>query len=498
VHSAPLSPAQEAFICCPETEVLGVGPRGGTKTHALIQCALSEVGRGWGRNYAAIIFRQNQGQLRDVVKTSEDLIRPIWPSAQYNKNDHVWTWPTGETLEFYHFESMADAGNVQGREFAFVGWEELCLWANPECYLVSFAVLRSTAVAAMPRRIRATANPLGPGHGWVKHRFRLRGVPDGICGPAITDSMGEDGKPEMPRRWVSFPYTDNVLMRRHDPKYQQKIATACKNNPARLQSWTRGNWDALAGGAVDEIFYEHRDKFCIDEFDIPPGFMMFMSYDDGRTKPFSVGFWAVSDGSDIYLHNGKCYSTRRGDLFRVGEIYGCEKGQPNVGIKMTVPDINRAITAYKLERGWKYQDHTGRWIDMCKRGVADTSLWDQQHSENTIADEFEHPVSYNGVRHGGIRWDKCVKGKNSIADGLALLIQRLLATAQQPREERGLYIVEKHNTDWLRTVAVLQRDEDDTDKIAEDQEDHSFDETRYALSYEGTHPGVISYRRQVW
>lgn len=480
VHAAPLSFSQEAFLCAPEREVIAVGPRGGGKSEAMAMDCLSGIGRGWGSAYSVIIFRQNQGMLRDMVKLLNDLIMPVWPWAKYHQNNHIFSWPTGETIELYHFESVADFNNIQGREFAVICWDELCQWPTPECYLMAMSCLRSTALQSMPRKIRATANPLGAGHGWVKHRFRLRGAPTGVL-PAISDSIGEDGKPELPRRAIGFPFTSNVLLMRNEPKYMQTIAAACKGNVARLRAWTVGDFDVVAGGCVDEIWYEYSKFFLIDEFEIPPGFRMYISFDWGSDKPYSVGFWAVSDGDDIQFPNGVVWSTKKGDLFRVGEIYG-SNGKPDQGTKETASQITKRIVEYKIKRGWRFQDHTGRWIDRCKRGVADSQLFEERPGEPTRAEMYRVPVVVNGVRHPGVDWEKSTKGKYSRRDSLDRLSERLLATVP-PREHKGLFVVEKFCHDFCRTLPILQRDEKDPDAPHGDQEDHCFDETGYLMRY---------------
>ncbi len=394
-------------------------------------------------------------------------------------------------MEFFHFVTPEDFSNLQGRQFAFIGWEELVLWESLEGYLKMFSCLRSTALQTMPRKVRATANPLGKGHNAVKQRWRLRGVPEGICGPAITDSKGEDGKPEAPRRAIHFTFDDNVLLRRTEPEYMRAISTACAGNQARLLAWTKGNWDIVSGGSFDGIFYDHGKTIKVPPFQIPPGAKLFMSYDHGSAKPFSCGFWFESQGEDLRFDDGKIRSTMKGDLYRIGECYGCVPGKIDIGLKLPISDIVKMIQEYKIKRGWRYRDpQTGKWIDRCKTGVADSSIFDELN-EFSVAVEMAKPVELNGERVPGIEWERALKERGSREAGYLLMCERLIAT-QAPREGKGLFVVEKHCPAFLETIPILQRSEKDDEDIADGQSDHVYDETRYALSYAANRqPNVI-------
>jgi hypothetical protein len=488
VSTAPLSEAQCAFLSAPEREAIGVGPRGCGKTEVLVLDYLQGVGRGYGGNWAGIIFRQSHPMLRDLEKLCTDLIRPVWPqAASYNQLKQIWTWKSGETLEFFHFATPQDFDNIQGRQFAFIGFEELVLWETLECYLKSFSCLRSTALQNMPRKIRATANPMGPGHNAVKDRFRLNGVPDGICGPAIVDSIGEDGRHEPARRSIHFSYEDNVLLRRNEPEYMRNIAVSCAGNQARLLAWTKGSWDIVSGGAFDGIFFTHKKFIAAKPFDIPPDWDMFFSYDHGSAAPFSVGFYAVSNGDDLRLADGTVRSTKPGDLFRVGEVYGCVPGKWSIGLKLPINEITRLIIEYKIKRGWRWRDPvSGKWKDRCRKAVADSSIFDALN-EFSVATEFEKAVKINGEMHAGINFVKAAKGPGSRKTGFELLTERLLATAI-PREGIGLFVVEQDCPAFFATLPVLQRDEKDPDIVGDGQADHVYDECVYALRFDRTPP----------
>jgi hypothetical protein len=98
-------------------------------------------------------------------------------------------------LEFSYFDTPDQFGLYQGKSFVWIGFEELTLWPTLECYFLMFSTLRSPVPEELlPRKVRFTCNPSGPGHNAVRHRFNLSGIPEAIAGPVIIE-IGKDGVP---------------------------------------------------------------------------------------------------------------------------------------------------------------------------------------------------------------------------------------------------------------------------------------------------------------
>jgi hypothetical protein len=502
VAAAPQYGPQYAFLCAPEREVGICGPRGTGKTDVLLLDFLSGVGRGFGSQYKGVIVRPSQREFTDLIKLSEDRIKPVWgDAASFNKLKNFWEWRTGETLEFSYFDRPDQFGLYQGKQYVFIGFEELQLFDDFKCYLMLFSCLRSPIPEdVLPRKIRFSANPSGPSHNKIKHRFNLHGVPQGMCGPVIED-VGEDGKIAR-RRMIYSDFADNVLLKRTEPDYMRTIETACEGDSARREAWTKGNWDVISGGFFDEIFYQHARTINEPDFDPPDGGHYFFAYDHGGTAPACfLFFWENTDGADVMFKDGKVRSGRRGDIHIIGEIY-FYTGQPNEGTNSSVADMLRVFTEYKIRRGWRFRDPvTGKWSDIMRRGCADTSIWDDSNERGSIAEEFELPIIIEAVKHPGVRFDRATKGPNSIAIGGALMRERFIATApakdSKIRQGKGLFVVESECPQFLRTIPVLARDKRFPDKIAENSENHLFDCCRYGLNYDLT-PAFSTRRRQIW
>ncbi len=356
-----------------------------------------------------------------------------------------------------------------------------------------FSTLRSSLPESiMPRYVLSTANPGGPSHNAVKHWFKLSGIPRGV-GPVIIDENGER------RRWIACSYDDNALLRRTEPRYMASIEQSCEGDPPRLQSWKFGNFDIVAGGALDDVFFKYGKFIYVEPFEIPATWRTFASYDHGSTRPYAWLAWAESDGTDLMFKSGRVMSTRPGDLFLVGEVYGNLHGEPDKGTHESIGEITAGVQQYKINMGWRFPDvlQPKKWHDMFKRGFADSAIW-QENNEFCIADEFREPVLINGLRHPGLNFEPVTTPPGSRETGFALARERLINTAPRPdsrmREGKGLFIVRDNCQNTARTLPTLQRNPKNTDDVDPASESHIWDAIRYALAADRT-PRLSTHRR---
>src|SRR6185369_6405722 len=94
--------------------------------------------------------------------------------AKYSDKDialkiPAWTFPSGAKYAFGHCQNEQDKYNYQGKEFHFIGFDQLEEFTESQ-YLYLIAQNR-TSDPSIYCWIRSTANPGGIGHGWVKKRF---------------------------------------------------------------------------------------------------------------------------------------------------------------------------------------------------------------------------------------------------------------------------------------------------------------------------------------
>lgn len=465
----PQAGSQQAFLASkPIFEVLYEGTRGPGKTDALIMDFCQDVGKGFGSDWKGVLFRRTFPELGDVIAKSKKWIPQIWPRARFNEAAHTWSWPTGEMLLLRHFKRDDDYWSYHGHAYPWIGWEELTTWAMPGGFLRMQSCCRSTnPLVARRARVRSTTNPYGPGHNWVKHRYRL---PAWRSRP-ICDAVGDDGKPEPPRMAIHGNIRENQILLKADPSYIDRIRAAARNK-AELAAWLDGSWDIVAGGMFDDMFDAR--VHVVAPFRIPHSWRIDRSFDWGSSAPFSVGWWAQSDGGDVRLADGRVRSTVRGDLFRIAEWYGWN-GKPNEGSRMLASKIAEGIVEREKAMGL---------LGRVKAGPADGSIFDSENGNCIAVDMLKRVRLRDGSEHRGVQWVRADKSPGSRKAGWEKVREALNNALPNedgsPRERPGLYVF-KTCDQWQRTVPVLPRDDKDPDDVDTDAEDHIADETRYRV-----------------
>lgn len=458
---APQNGSQVAFLSCPIFEVLYCGNRGGGKTDALLMDFLQHVNQGYGPAWRGILLRRTYPELKDVMNKAAMWFPRIFPTAKYNKTDNQWTFPEGEVLIFAQADKHADYNKFHGHSYTWQGWEELTTWPDDKLFLGLMSLVRSTT-PGIPKKVRATTNPGGVGHGWVKRRYRLPVAP----GEIVTPIVHLEGQPQ--RLSINSSLQENKILLHSDPHYIEKIRAAC-SSPQQEQAWIYGSWDITSGGMFDDLWTpEHHVIVGLNPEQIPNGWYIDRSYDHGQSKPWSAGFWAQSNGELMTLPSGREIGHVRGDLFRISELYGSQPGdQPNVGRRLTSKAIAGEITEKIRDMGL---------MRRVNPGVADASIFDQWEPDKSVAGD---------MAMAGIRWLPADKSKGSRIQGW-LQIRKLLEGAvptqhedgTQTREYPGLFVAAECH-DFIRTVPTLPRCRKNPDDVDTDAEDHIADEVRY-------------------
>ncbi len=464
---SPQNGSQNTFMKCELFEALYHGTRGPGKTDALIMAFAMHVGQGHGSAWRGIIFRQTYPQLADVQAKTEKWFRQMFPDAKFNRSKMLWEWPTGEVLLLRHMARPTDYWNYHGHEYPFIGWEELANWADDQCYKSMMACCRSST-KGVPRMIRANTNPYGVGHHWIKDRFKLHG--EWWKTITILDATDQQGNVEPPRVAIHGHLKENKILLDADPNYRQTLAAAAAN-PEMAKAWQSGSWEIVTGGMFGDVWDPAVN--IVAPFHIPYGWRIDRSFDWGSSAPFSVGWWAESDGSDIRLKDGKYRSTVRGDLFRIAEWYGWN-GRPNKGLTMLAVDIAKGIVERQL--AWGLHDRV-------KPGPADSAIFGVENGMSVGAD-MSKPVRIGDKMYKGIHWHAADKRPGSRRTGWEM-VRKVMSQARpnkdgKPREHPGLFVFDTCDQ-FIRTVPALPRKENDMDDIDTNSEDHIGDEVRYRI-----------------
>ena len=295
--------------------------------------------------------------------------------------------------------------------------------------------------------MRATANPGGIGHGWVKDRFVTAAVPMTTIWETYEVRKPDGTTAEMKRDRIFVPSTvfDNQALLDNDPNYLANLAMLPE---AEKNALLYGSWDSFDGQVFREWrndpdhYDDQRWTHVINPFPIPVHWRIYRGFDFGYAKPFSVGWYAADPD---------------GRLYRIKEYYGCT-GTPNTGIKLNPAEIAAEIKRIEDE------DQTLRGRNVI--GIADPSIFDESRGESIAAmmERSPHFVYWSG-------------GDNTRIAGKMQFHYRLAFDAE------GLPMFQTFHTckHFIRTIPALVYDDKHVEDIDTDQEDHIYDECRYVL-----------------
>lgn len=447
----PQAGPQTLLISCPVFEVFYGGARGGGKTEASIGDWLDHSAR-YGENAIGIFVRRKLTQLTEVIARTQQIFPKL--GAKYNVQQKTWTMKNGARLRFVYLEKDSDAEEYQGHSYTRVYIEEVTNFPTPDPINKLRATLRSGA--GVPVGMRLTGNPGGAGHNWVKKRY-IDPAPLGY--KIITESTEiEYVDPDsglhikqtvsLSRVFIPSKIKDNALLMRNDPTYILRLRQS--GSAALVRAWLEGDW-----GIIDGAFFDNWDTDrIIRPIDfaaaIPKHSLRFRSFDWGSAKPFSVGWWAVSDGT---------WGLPKGALLRYREWYG-STGEANKGLKMTAELVAQGI----LER------EKGEHITY---GVADPSIFIRNGG----------PSIMENMLKVGCAWKKA---DNKREPGWAIMRQLLGNIPLSHLEPEGartdpmVFLLETCE-DSIRTIPTLQHDENKLEDLDTEGEDHAADEWRYGL-----------------
>lgn len=251
------TPKQAEYLAASDFEVLYGGAAGGGKTDAMVIDAL-----GLWQNailhsdYKAVIFRPTYPELRELEQRMRELYPLVYPGAEFNKTDHVWTFPSGAQIYTSYMQQDDDRYRWQGFELQFVGFEELTQWATPVAYEYLFSRLRSSN-PELKCVMRANCNPGGRGHKWVRKRWDIPDEGTGTRSGLIV-TLGDGEQRVIYRRFIPARLKDNPHL---GPEYE---ATLLLMDEMQRRALLLGRWDVIEiPGAIyrkemEAAFFEKR------------------------------------------------------------------------------------------------------------------------------------------------------------------------------------------------------------------------------------------------
>ena len=179
------------------------------------------------------------------------------------------------------------------------------------------------------------------------------------------------------------------------------------------------------------------------QIELPKHWTRYRAFDWGSARPFSCGWYAVSDGTFGGFPEGA--------LLKYKEFYGWN-GTPNTGLKMSAHSVGKAIRERDFEDAKQGLN--------VSYGLADPSIFAEDGG----------PSIAEAMLSVGCQW---ARADNKRIPGWEQMHARFQATPPM------LYFSDacEHT---IRCISSVQHDENKPEDLDTEGEDHAVDETRYA------------------
>jgi hypothetical protein len=337
-----------------------------------------------------------------------------------------------------YLENDTDAMNYQGWSLTRVYVEELTQYASPTGIFRLFATLRTTSGARC--QLRATCNPGGPGHHWVKSWV----IDNGPYRPV------KDAETGLIRIFIPAKITDNPSLLNNDPGYINRLRAS--GSAALVKAWLDGNWDIIEGAFFPEF---DPNRHVITPPRIPLHWTRFRSMDWGSASPFSIGWWAVVQ--DDMIHDKK--RLPKNSIIRYREWYG--SSGPNKGLQLPADAVAKEVVRRETDgRGFREPIAYGILDPSAFQVVSGPSIGETFARQGVYFRRADNSRVSTAKRMGG--WDQLRWRLKGDDDG-----------------DPMIFFVD-HCKDAIRTLPMQQHDENRPEDLDTEGEDHAVDDIRYA------------------
>lgn len=404
----------------------------------------------YGEHSNGIMFRRERTQLVDTIERSRQLFGPL--GAKFHEQEKLWRFPNGSRFQFAYLDRDSDADGYQGRSHTRVYIEEIGTFPSPSPIFKLMATLRSGH--GIPCGFRATGNPGGPGHQWVRARYI---DPAPLGWKTISESYTNPWTKEVVKRdriYIPSKLQDNRFLGSEYVANLQMVG-----NAQLVRAWLEGDWSVIEGAFFPEF---SEAKHVISPFSIPSTWLRFRSGDWGSARPFSIGWWSVV-GDDFVLGpiGGLSRTLPRGSLVRYREWYGASA--PNVGLKLPAEEVADGIIARETDEPQGIDGE--RAISF---GVLDPAAFSSDGGPSIAERMATRGIFFR-------RADNARVSSRGALGGWDQLRARL-----QGDGERPMVYFTSNCRDSIRTLPALQHDRNKPEDVDTESEDHAPDEIRYA------------------
>ncbi len=322
---SPNEGPQTEFLAASEREVLYGGAAGGGKSIGLLADPMRYFSNP---NFNGLILRRTNDELRELIWKSQEMYGAAFPGAKWQEKKSQWVFPSGARLWMTYLEREDDVLRYQGQAFSYIGFDELTQHSTPFAWNYMRSRLRTTD-PSLPIFMRATTNPGGPGHSWVKQMF-IDPSPPNSSFPAKDLETGEtltypeghakEGEPLFDRRFIPATLKDNPYLY-EEGSYEANLLSLPEMQRRQL---LEGDW-AVADGAA---FSEFRSNIhIVDPFEIPHDWRRFRSCDYGYSSYSAVHWFAVDPAYETLIVYRELYVSKHTGKDLARAVLDLEQGE---------------------------------------------------------------------------------------------------------------------------------------------------------------------------
>ncbi len=423
---------QTEFLASIEREVLYGGSAGGGKSYAMLADPLRYI---MHPQFSGLLVRHTTEELRELVWKSQELYPKVIPNIKWSERKMQWVAPSGGRLWFSYLDREEDVLRYQGLAFSWIGFDELTQWSTPFAWNYLRSRLR-TASPDLPIFMRATTNPGGIGHQWVKKMFidpspynRSFWATDIETGENLSYPKGhsKEGQPLFKRRFIPARLFDNPYLA-ESGEYETMLLSLPEHQRKQL---LEGDWDVNEGAAFSEF---NRDIHVVDPFSIPKTWKRFRACDYGYGSYSGILWFAISPSDQLVVYR---------------ELYVK---------KVLATDLADMILDLEQEDG------------TILYGVLDSSLWHKRGDPG--------PSLAEQMIMRGCRWRPSDRSKGSRVSGKNEIHRRLQVDdfTEEPR-----LVFFNTCTNVIAQLPALPLDKKNPEDVDTNAEDHLYDALRYGV-----------------
>ena len=433
-------------IQCPFDEILFGGAAGAGKSFLLVLDWLAHW-KTYGGRVSGVLFRNTYPELEEIRRTMDEVFDGT--GAKWRDKDFAFKFPDGAYLKLSYLDSFDDALKHKGFGYTWRAHDELTQRPTDEEYVYIGSRMRSAH--GIPVRTLCTTNPDGPGHLWVKKRWRIDVHRDGMV-PFHTymdlknncpideeegkkyDKLPTDQLPDGIRRntriFIPGRLADNKYLN-DDGHYRAGLLALPE---AQRKMLLDGRWDITEGAFFDEWDPKYH---VVKAFKPPEDWKRWMAGDWGTTAPYAFLWFCQSPGGEIFVYR---------------EMIGWDGKDFNKGVREAPSVVADRIRGFE-EDEWVQE----RWLD--------ASCFDNEEIGLSVSEQF---------RAKGLVFQKSQKKFKS--GSIAMFRDYLKVTNGMCR----FHVMD--NCQYLiQTLPLLMVDKNNVEQYDSDGPDHAVDGLLYGI-----------------